>query len=52
MRCASLSVGIIDYADGFYLGSEMRLRYAVEVAHPTGFYKKLGDGAPNCGANY
>jgi hypothetical protein len=41
MRCASLSVGIIDYADRFYLASEMRLRYAVADAEAFHRYVSL-----------
>ncbi|TGR84548.1 hypothetical protein EN866_33210 [Mesorhizobium sp. M2D.F.Ca.ET.223.01.1.1] len=32
MRCASITVGIVDYVDAYYRDSERRLRYAVEDA--------------------
>jgi Caspase domain len=42
MRCASVSVGIVDYADLSYSGSEMRLRYAVGDAEAFHRYTSLG----------
>ncbi|MCA6115228.1 caspase family protein [Bradyrhizobium sp. WSM 1738] len=32
MRCASISIGIVDYQDAYYRSSSMRLKYAVEDA--------------------
>jgi Caspase domain len=42
MRCASVSVGIVDYLDPYYSTSEMRLRYAVGDAEAFHRYMSLG----------
>ena len=42
MRCASVSVGIVDYADPSYGSSEMRLRYAVGDAEAFHRYMSVG----------
>src|SRR5262245_55327007 len=42
MRCASVSIGIVDYANPFYSGSDMRLRYSVGDAEAFHRYMSLG----------
>ena len=42
MLCASVSVGVVDYADPSYTGSDMRLRYAVRDAEAFHRYVSLG----------
>lgn len=42
MRCASVSIGIVEYAHRFYSSSDMRLRYAVGDAKAFHRYASLG----------
>jgi uncharacterized caspase-like protein len=47
MRCASVCVGIVDYSDPRYRGSEMRLRYAASDAEAFSRYATaISDNAP------
>jgi hypothetical protein len=41
LRCASVSVGIVDYDDPYYVGSQMRLRHAVTDAEAFRHYMSL-----------
>lgn len=47
MRCASVSIGIVDYADPAYAVSEMRLRYAVSDAEAFHRYASLAWPSPD-----
>jgi Caspase domain len=51
MRCASISIGIVDYADPAYAGSDMRLRYAVGDAEAFHRYVSLAWPSPDNARN-